>query len=119
MGQVLSYFPGQVVTVWTQTLDGYTGLRSDPVSYPMVNRIILPGFTLAAGYPQAMNRLDVGLYYAQFQVPTGAASIGSYLIDVSWPSINPLDGYSAGISYALYELIVTAPYGNFGTSTIG
>lgn len=119
MGQVLSYFPGQVVTVWTQTLDGYTGLRADPVTYPVVNRIILPGFTLAACYPQSMNRFDVGLYYTQFQVPTGAAAIGSYLIDVSWPTIDQLDGYSGGTSYALYELIVTAPYGNFGTVTVG
>lgn len=119
MGQVLSYFPGQLVTVWLQTLDGYTGLRADPSSSPVVNRIIMPGFTLATGYPHPMNKLDIGLYYSQFTIPTGAASIGSYLIDVSYPTIDQLDGYAGGTSYSLYEVIVTAPYGNFGTVTVG
>lgn len=119
MGQVLSYFPGQMVTIWLQTLDGYTGLRADPISSPMVNRIILPSFTLAAGYPQAMTRLDIGLYYSQFKLPVGAVSIGSYLIDVSYSAINALDGYVGGTNYALYELVVTAPYGNFGAVTVG
>jgi hypothetical protein len=119
MGQVLSYFPGQQTTIWLQTLDGYTGLRADPVSLPMVNRIILPGFTLALNYPQTMTRLDRGLYYAQFVIPTGAIALGSYLIDVSYPTINALDGYVGGTSYALYEVVVTAPYGNFGTVTVG
>lgn len=119
MGQVLSYFPGQLVTVWLQTLDGYTGLRADPSSVPMVNRIIMPGFTLATGYPQSMSRLDIGLYYSQFTIPTGAAALGSYLIDVSYPTIDQLDGYVGGTSYALYEVVVTAPYGNFGTVVVG
>jgi hypothetical protein len=119
MGQVLSYFPGQLVTVWLQTLDGYTGLRADPVFSPVVNRIVLPNLGLMANYPQNMNRFDVGLYYWQFALPTGAAGLGSYLVDVSYPTIDQLDGYVNGTSYELYEIIATAPYGNFGTVVVG
>ena len=109
--QVLSYFPGQQFTIFleTTTVDGY---RADSPTTPMVVRIIFPGFTLAADYPSAMTQLDTGIYYAQFTIPTGADSVGSYLVDVSYT--NPS---TAIVNHKLYQVVVTAPFGNFGTTS--
>lgn len=111
MTQVLSYFPGQQVTVFleTKTIDGY---RMDSPTTPMVVRIIFPGLTLAANYPAAMDQIDTGLYYAQFTIPTGAEAVGSYLVDVSYT--NPSTSIT---NTEIYQIVVTAPYGNFGTTT--
>lgn len=111
MTQVLSYFPGQHVTVFLETLDGY-GVRTNSPTLPVINRIIFPGFTLSAGYPAAMTQLDVGLYYGQFTLPTGATSIGNYLVDVVYT--NPANN---AINNQTYQIIVSAPFGNFGTTT--
>jgi hypothetical protein len=59
-----------------------------------------------------MIQLDIGLYYYQFALPTGAVSIGSYLVDVSYT--NPSTSYT---NYVLYQIAVNAPFGNYGTST--
>ena len=112
METVLSYFPGQQVTIFLETIDGY-GARSDSATLPLVTRIIFPGFTLASGYPQAMIKLDVGLYYAQFILPTGASAVGSYLVDTIFT--NPVNG---SLNHKMYQIVVTAPFGNFST-TIG
>jgi len=114
MVQILNYFPGQTATIFLQTLDGY-GNRADPDQPPSILRVIFPGFTLASGYPKSMNRLDLGLYYAQFTIPTGGTSVGSYLIDVFYD--NPSDGYGPG--HELYQLIVQASFGNFSTTVVG
>lgn len=113
MGQTLNYFPGQQAVVWLETLDGY-GTRADPPSLPTVTRIIFPSFTLAAGYPQNMTRLDTGLYYALFTLPTGGASVGNYLVDTAY--IGPDDGYTHN---QFFQLIVQAPFGNFSTTVVG
>lgn len=110
--QILSYFPGQKVTIFLETVD-INNIRTDSVSIPVVTRVIFPEFTLASSYPQDMIQLDIGLYYYQFTLPVGAVSIGSYLIDVSF--INPANGNS---NNEIYQVIVNAPFGNFGT-TIG
>jgi hypothetical protein len=106
----LSYFPGMVATIFLETLDGY-GQRTndgyDGYTTPVVTRIILPSGTLAVGYPQPMVQLDTGLYNFQFTLPTGAISIGSYLVDVAY--INYL-GY---VNYQTYQIIVTAPFGTY------
>jgi len=109
--QVLSYFPGQKVTIFLETTDGY-GTRVDSTTAPTVDRIIFPGLTLATGYPQMMTQLDTGLYYYQFTLPTGAASVGSYLVDVSFTN------YQNVINTHGYQITVSAPFGNFST-TIG
>jgi len=111
MTQTLSYFPGQLVTIFLEvkTIDGY---RADSLTVPMVTRIIFPGFTLASGYPSAMTNLDTGLYYAQFTIPTGATAVGSYLVDVAYT--NPTTSI---INYEIYQVVVTAPFGNFGTTS--
>lgn len=111
MTQVLHYSPGQVVTIILETfnLDGY---RLDSSSLPLVSRVILPAFTLAANYPQSMIKLDTGLYYYQFTLLTGATSIGSYIVDVIYS-----DPVTAVIKETAYQVVCNAPFGNFGTIT--
>lgn len=109
---VLNYFPGQKATIFLETVD-VEGVRTDTSTLPLVNRIIFPELTLASNYPQYMIQLDTGLYYYQFVLPTGAQAIGNYLIDVSF--INPVN---STVNTQIYQIIVTAPYGNFST-TIG
>jgi len=108
--QILSYFPGQKVTIFLEITDGY-GVRADSVIIPTVDRIIFPELTLATGYPQVMTHLDTGLYYYQFTLPTGAASVGSYLIDVSFTN------YQGIVNTHGYQVTVSAPYGNFSVTT--
>jgi len=109
--QVLSYFPGQKVTIFLETIDGY-GIRVDSVTIPIVDRIIFPGLTLATGYPQLMIHLDTGLYYYQFTLPSGATAVGSYLVDVSFTNYQGITNTHG------YQIIVNAPFGNFN-ATIG
>lgn len=113
MTQILYYNPGQQVTIVLETLD-LNGARADGYIAPIVERIILPGLTLASGYPQPMNRIDVGLYYFQFILPFGAISIGSYIVDVLYE--NPAIGMMTSMAY---QVVVNAVTGNFGLSSIG
>ena len=119
MLNTLSYTPGQTVTVFLETLDGY-GQRADGYLPPVITRLIFPDLTLATGYPVNMVKLDVGLYYYQFILPSGAllpsgnSSIGSYLVDIAYD--NPTTGY---INTALYQIQVSAPFGNFGLTVGG
>lgn len=112
MTEILQYFPGQQVTIFLETLDA-NGQRTndgyDGYTVPVVTRIILPGFTLAIGYPQPMKQLDIGLYTFQFILPTGAVAVGSYLVDVAY--ISAINGF---VNYQTYQIIVTAPFGNYG-----
>jgi hypothetical protein len=116
MTEILQYFPGMQATIFLETLDA-NGQRTDDgygsYTVPVVNRIILPGCTLAAGYPQPMTQLDVGLYTFQFILPIGAVSIGSYLVDVVYTN------YVGYVNYQTYQIIVTAPFGNFGVTVPG
>lgn len=113
----LYYFPGQKATIFLETKDGYQ--RSDSVlpfngnATPVVTRVIFPDLSLALGFPQSMVKLDTGLYFFQFTLPLGGSSIGSYLIDVTFnvPGTNYFDT-------KVYQFIVTAPFGNYGT-TVG
>src|SRR5271170_4813457 len=106
MTQILYYNPGQQVTIVLETLD-INGARADGYVAPVVERIILPGLTLACGYPQPMIRIDVGLYYFQFVLPSGAVSIGTYIVDIMYenPAIN-------AITSMAYQVIVNAVTGN-------
>lgn len=154
MAQILSYFPGQLATIFLQLKDS-NGVRSDDGYIPVVTQIIAPILPVDCPapiyppnvcpppycaphfpycdpfhprcphpkpchicpppepviYPQNMSKIDIGLYYYQYQIPTGAAAIGSYLIDVAY--LNSVDGY---INNEIYQLVVTAPFGNFGTT---
>lgn len=120
----LYYFPGQKATIFLETLglDGYTranvtvpfdGYTTDGYAIPVITRVVFPDLTLATGFPQKMVKLDNGLYYFQFTLPIGGSSVGSYLVDVTYNK--PGTSY---FIYKLYQLIVTAPFGNFGV-TVG
>ena len=106
MTEILQYFPGMQVTLFQSITDGY-GQRTDGYAPPVVTRIIFPGFTLATGFPQTMNRLDVGLYYFQFVLPKGAGAIGSYEVEVFFQ--NPTTGLP---NYKYFQINVTAPFGS-------
>jgi hypothetical protein len=107
----VDYSPGQTATVFLETLDGY-GQRADGYIIPYISRLVFPDLTLASGYPTNMTQLDVGLYYYQFVLPSGAVAVGSYLVDIAYA--NPSTGY---INTELYQVLVNAQYGNFGTTT--
>jgi hypothetical protein len=113
MLSVLQYFPGQVVTVFLETVDGY-GARTDEqgvidgYSVPVVHRVIDPNLDGLAGYPNNMTKYDTGLYYFQFTLPSGAAAVGSYLVDIEY--YNPANGV---LTNQAYQVVVTAPYGLF------
>jgi len=115
MLQTLSYFPGQTATIFLEVLD-INGQRADGYSHdgypPEITRLVFPDLTLAVGYPAYMTKLDVGLYYYQFILPTGAISVGSYLVDIMY--INPSTSYP---NTSLYQIAVNAPYGNFAVSS--
>lgn len=112
----LYYFPGQKATVFLETLNS-SGVRADgytlPDGYPFITRVIFPDLSLAAGFPQNMIKLDVGLYFFQFTLPTTASAVGSYLVDGYYK-----DPSSSTYFNKIFQIIVTAPFGNFGT-TIG
>lgn len=111
----LYYFPGQKATVFLETLNG-SGVRADgytvPDGYPLITRIIFPDLTLAVNFPQNMTKLDTGLYMFQFTLPTGAASVGSYAVD-GYYNVPGTGNYLN----KLWQIIVTAPFGNFGLTT--
>ncbi len=129
MLQTLFYSPGQTATIFVETLDlngvradaevdGYLGESVEDEDYfdgyidgyhnPMISRLVFPDLTLADDYPVHMVKLDVGLYYYQFVLPTGATAVGSYLVDVSYTDPSTL--YT---KTSLYQISVNAPYGNY------
>jgi hypothetical protein len=119
MTTVLNYSPGQQATIVFQVLDGY-GQRTDaddgydmgPGFPPQITRIIFPNLSLAAGYPQYMTRLDVGLFIGQFTLPTNASSVGTYIVDILY--YNPTT-----FLYANDLVLVNsqAPFGQYTAST--
>lgn len=111
---VQSYFPGQKATVFLETLDPTTQARADGYALPVISRIIFPDLSLAQNFPQDMIKLDVGLYYFQFTVPFMASAVGSYFVDGYY--YQPVTNM---VLTNTYQIIVTAPFGNFGTTTIG
>lgn len=115
---VLSYSPGQTATIFLEVTDGYSNVRVDSTTTPVVNRIFMPDLTLMDGYVQDMTRIDTGLYTFQFVLPTGASAVGSYLVDVIYNSPFTAGGNSGDdINYAAYQIIVNAPFGNYGLTT--
>jgi len=83
MSTILQYTPGSQVTVLLQILDS-TGIREDGYTTPVISRIILPDLSESSLYPIDMIKIDTGLYYHKFTLPTGSVSIGTYIIDLSW-----------------------------------
>jgi hypothetical protein len=108
----LYYSPGQLVTFFLEITDGYYNHRVDSTTTPIVSRIILPDLTDADGFPQNLTKIDTGLYYYQYTAPTGAAAIGSYLIDMQYT--NPIDQETSAKSV---NLIITSPVGLFSVTS--
>ena len=69
---------------------------------------------MAEGFPQNMTRFDVGLYYFQYQIPIGAVAVGTHFIDIIY--MNPDTTLLVNSSR---QIVVTAPFGNFGTTPGG
>jgi hypothetical protein len=112
MSSILSYSPGQQATIVFETLDGYNQ-RADGYMVPSIARIIFPNLYLAAGYPQNMARIDVGLYAFQFTIPTEASAVGSYIVDILY--YDPDTGEPGS---TFFQVIVSAPFGQYSISTI-
>ncbi len=128
MLQTLFYSPGQTATIFVETLDengeraeavldGYLGPSMDDgyedgyintYHHPMVVRLVFPDLNLADDYPVHMVKLDTGLYYYQFVLPSGATAVGSYLVDISYT-----DPGTYFTKTSLYQISVNAPYGNY------
>ncbi len=111
MNTVLQHSPGQRVTLVLQLLDGY-GSRADSTDLPVITRIIFPDLTLAVNYPQYMIRIDTGLYIYSFDLPSKSTSVGTYIVDVSYE-----DQSDFTIKETYYQVVVTAPYGNYSVSS--
>jgi hypothetical protein len=114
-----NYFPGQKVTMFLESLNPTTNVRQDGYDlgdgydgYPVINRVIFPDLTLAQNFPQHMVKLDNGLYFFQFTVPFMASSVGSYLVDGYYNQ-----SVTGQIRPFLYQIVVNAPFGNFGTQS--
>lgn len=116
--QFVTFFPGQRATIFLETKDT-DGYLADSLTTPIVNRVFvvnvndgyttLDGYFGTDGYSQPMTRMAEGLYFAKFNLPKGATSIGSYLIDVGY-----IDPSTLLPATKLYNLFINAPFGNFG-----
>jgi len=111
MNDCFSYTPGMLCTFYQEVKDGYNQ-RTDDGYVPVVTRVILPGFTLAANFPQTMTRFDVGLYYFQYQIPGGAVGVGTYFVDIVY-----MDPNSLLLVNASKQIFVISPFGNFSSTT--
>jgi hypothetical protein len=120
MTNVLNYSPGQQATIIYQVLnaagertDAFDGYGGNPGTPPTITRIIFPNLSLAGGYPQAMTRLDVGLFTFQFTLPILATSVGSYIVDILYYNPDSPNQYKND----LVQVICTAPFGQYSAST--
>lgn len=107
--------PGQTVTIVQQVLnsDGYRADGYSPYGFgdPVIARIVYPDLSLAVGYPAAMNKLDVGLFYYSFILPTGAAAVGTYIVDLYWYHPTTLQ-----LQQDTVLVVVTAPFGIYSVT---
>lgn len=109
MATILQHAPGQLVTVMLQILDT-NGEREDGYSTPMVERILLPDLTESPSYPLQMIRIDTGLYYHRFYLPSGSVAVGSYLVDLSF------DNAAGDPKQDIVQVICLASGGSFSIS---
>lgn len=109
--QIIQHSPGQQVTIMLETTNSINE-RISPTTAPNIDKILTPSLTELDGYPQAMTELYVGLYYFQFTLPSGASSVGTYVVDTSW--VNP--STSATIKN-VFLIVVSAPYGIYSVTT--
>ncbi len=112
MDSIIPYFanPGQSVRLVVQTTNA-DGYREDGY-VPVVNRIYLPDYSLAVGYPQQMTRRDTGLYTHGIIIPTGLTALGSFIADVYYERS---DGEPV---YQIFTINVARPFGNSSAAPI-
>lgn len=113
MSQAIPLFanPGQTVSLVVQTIDGY-GARQDG-SVPMVMSIYFPERVLAEGFPQAMTRLQQGLYVYDIIIPSGLASLGTFIISIFYSQPGTGDHV-----WQVFNVNVARPFGNSSASPI-
>jgi hypothetical protein len=113
--------PGQTVTIVQQVfnLDGY---RADGYDFsssgldgaPVIARVINPDFSLNTAFPAVMNKLDTGLYVLSFVLPSGAAAVGTYIVDGYWYHPTTL-----ALQQTITEVVVNAPFGLYSVTAGG
>jgi hypothetical protein len=91
--------------------DGYIidGYVVDGYGAPIIARIIRPDFSLFVidpPCPVAMTYVDTGLYTFSFVLPTGAAAVGTYIVDIFWYHPTTLC-----LQQDYIQVVVNAPYG--------
>jgi hypothetical protein len=79
--------------------DGYAG-PNDGYYVPVVNSIMFPDLSGAAGYPRPMTRVSVGLYIHGIQLPNGAPAIGTYIASVTWVEPETVSAATVGFGTA-------------------
>lgn len=121
MPQIITYSPGQTVTLYLETknsdgyyYDGYygDGYAIDGYSSPVLQRFIKPDFSLDGYYPQPMTKLDTGIYYLSLILPRGASAVGSYFASIAYR--NPDTGT---LKYESYQIVVNAPFGLYSVTS--
>lgn len=120
MAHILTYSPGQVVTVYLETRDTdgyladgyYDGYAIDGYTSPIVKKIILPDMTSLSGYPHVMTKIETGTYYYQFTLPTGATAVGSYLVEIAYREPD-----TDLIKFSFYQVQVNAPFGLYSATS--
>lgn len=112
MTTILQSSPGQQVLITLEILNS-SGTRTDGYISPVIERVFFPNLSTSSIFPLPMSKLDVGLYYLAFQLPTGAAAVGSYLVDGYW-----VDQDRTTVKNFLYQILVSAPSGNFSASPL-
>jgi hypothetical protein len=73
---------GQLIRFVIQTVNS-DGAREDGY-VPVIESIIFPDLSLAAGYPAQMSNIGTGLYAHGLQLPSGADALGTYIASVYW-----------------------------------
>lgn len=108
--QTLFHSPGQIATIFL-TNTGSDGYLLDTPSLPSIDRLVLPDLTDDDGYPQNMTKLDTGIYYFEYTIPSGASAVGTYLIKIVYEKGTAMD-----YTTEFYQIIVTAPYGIYSAT---
>jgi len=109
MSSVLNYQPGAQVTIILQILNNL-GFREDGYTTPMVSSLFLPDLSQSGLYPLPMIRIERGLYYHKFTLPTGASAVGTYIADLAYT-----DGYNNYLQ-DFVQIVCSANFGQFSVS---
>jgi hypothetical protein len=115
----LYYSPGQTVTLFLTTSDTnnnyydgyYDGYLIDGYNLPVIHRIIYPNLTSDGYFPQPMLKYDTGIYYYKFILPTGAASVGTYFVDIHYRDLY------GNLNVSPYLIQVSSPFGLYSATS--